>query len=335
MAVVSLLLRSVREEVTGPVSRFVPRKPEAAAEPSALERAVLRAVTYASLFEFPMTPAEARRTIVGCTLSETELMALYRRSAFLQQRLDYTQGYFVPTGRDEWIDARAERGVSSLALIERHRRVLNVLCALPFISLVAVSGSLAHLNASKDSDLDLFVITRGPRVWTVTAAIVVISKLMGCRTTVCANYVVADSDMAVVQQDEFAANQIVHLRPLIGAEVYRAFLDANPFTRSTYPNFDPRERRSFPFVPARWTSVVKQILEALLILPAPAIEAAVRVPYGWYLRRKVRRWASPDQVRLTATQLKLHGYSHRESIGRRFENAFGEATRSCVSRGNS
>ena len=327
MAVVTVLLRTLRDEVTPSVSRFAPRKPEVDAQPSPEELAVLRAVTYASLFEFPMTPAETRRTVVGCTISETELMALYRRSDFLRHRLHYSQGYFVPVGCEEWIDLRAERGVSSLALIERHRRFLHVLCALPFVSLAAVSGSLAHLNATRDSDLDLFVITRGAHVWTVTAAIVVISKLMGCRGTVCANYVVADSDLAVGQQDEFAANQIVHVRPLTGAAAYRAFLEANPFTRSIYPNFDPRERRPFPFVPAGWTSTIKQILEALLILPAPAIEAAVRVPYGWYLRRKVRRWASPDQVRLTRTQLKLHGYSHRDAIGRRFDAALARASR--------
>ena len=59
------------------------------AEPSEAEAAVLRAVTYASLFQFPLSPAEARRSLVGCLLSETELMALYRRSRCLLQRIMY------------------------------------------------------------------------------------------------------------------------------------------------------------------------------------------------------------------------------------------------------
>ena len=298
--------------------------------------AVLRAVTYASLFEYPLTVAEARRTLVDLVMSETELLSMYRQSRFLRDRLTYRGGYFVPEGRDAWIETRHERADSSLELLARHRRFLTVLCALPFVKLAAVSGSLAHLNATAESDLDLFVITRGARVWTVTAAIVAISKLMGCRSTVCANFVVADSDLAVVPADEFSANQIVHLRPLTGAAAYREFLDANPFVRTVFPNFDAREKRAFPFAAPAWCDTVKQVLEALLVLPAPVIEAAVRVPYGWYLRRKVRRWASPDQVRLSPTQLKLHGYSHRDAIARKFKDALSRGvTRSCVWPGSS
>lgn len=314
----SVLLRSLRREVTRPESHFVPRKALPAATPSAAEMSVLRAVTYASLFQFPLTPAEARRTLVGCHLSETGLMFLYRQSAFLQSRLSYRDGFFVPKGQDRWIRERAAREANSLSLIAAHRRFLNILCALPFVRLIAVSGSLAHLNAQRDADLDLFVITRGARVWTVTAAIVLLSKLLGVRKTVCANFVVADTDMAVTSQDEFSANQIVHLRPITGADAYRQFLDANPFVAATYPNFDVRERRPLPFTPSPWASRIKRMLDVLLFVPAGAIEAAIRLPYRWYLRRKVRRWASPEHVRLTKTQLKLHGNSHRQAIAERF-----------------
>lgn len=291
------------------------------AEPSAAEAAVLRAVTYASLFQFPMTCAEARRTLVGLEISEFELMSLYRQSGFLQRRIEYRQGVFVLVGHDDWIEERAGREARSLRLIASHRRFLNVLCAMPFIRLLAISGSLAHMNASRDADLDLFVITRGPRVWTVTAMIVGLSKLMGFRRSVCANFVVSDTDMTIAPQDEFSANQIVHLRPVLGADTYRAFLDANPFVRATYPNFDPRERRVFPFTASPRCASIKRVLETMLSPVSGLLEAAIRGPYGWYLRRKVRRWASPDQVRLTPTQLKLHGNSHRHAIQAEFDRA--------------
>lgn len=323
MRVVSVLLRSVHREVTGPVSRFAARKAESepAARTTVAEDAVLRAVTYASLFQFPLTPAETRRTLVGCVLSETELMALYRQSPFLQRRLAYRQGFLVPAGCEDWVAERAHREARSLQLIEANRGLLNLLCAIPFVRLMAVSGSLAHLNATRDADLDLFIITKGPRVWSVTTAIVVLSKLMGRRKIACANYVVADTDMAIEPPDEFSANQTIHLRPITGAETYRAFLDANPFVRATYPNFDPREKRVWPFTPAPWTARVRRALELTLTIPSAAIEATCRVAYGWYLRRKLRNWASPDQVRLTRTQMKLHGNSHRDTIARRFESA--------------
>lgn len=282
---------------------------------------MLRAVTYASLFQYPLTPAEARRTLVGCTFSETELMALYRSSTFLRDRLDYRHGFFVPAGRTEWVEERAAREARSRRVIAAHRRFLNILCAIPFVRLMAVSGSLAHLNATSDADLDLFVITKGPRVWSVTATIVVLAKLMDCRKTVCANFVVADSDLAIEPQDEFSANQIIHLRPVSGAGAYRDFLAANPFVREIYPNFDSREKRAWPFTPSPWAARIKRALETMLAIPSGVVEVMCRGAYGWYLRRKVQGWRSPDQVRLTRTQMKLHGNSHRQDITRRFEQA--------------
>jgi hypothetical protein len=204
-------------------------------------------------------------------------------------------------------------------LIRAHTRFLNVLCALPCIRLLAVSGSLAHLNATRDADLDLFIVTAGPRVWSVTVAVVLLAKLMRCRKTVCANFTVSDWDLVVKPQDEFAANQIIHLRPVIGAEAYREFLDANSFVRMVYPNFDAREQVRWPFSPAPWAAATKRVLTVLAWASSGIIEWICRVGYGWYLRRKINRWPSPDQVRLTRTQLKLHGNSHREKIASRFE----------------
>jgi hypothetical protein len=122
-----------------------------------------------------------------------------------------------------------------------------------------------------------------------------------------------------------------------GADAYRDFLDANPFVRETYPNFDPREKRAWPFRPVPWAARVKRVLETTLAIPSGVIEAMCRGAYGWYLRRKVRSWRSPDQVRLTRTQLKLHGNSHRQDIMRRFEQALqvaqgGQGTRDAQDR---
>lgn len=238
----------------------------------------------------------------------------------------------MPAGQSAWVAERALREGRSLRMIARRARFLNALCAMPFIRLVAVSGSLAHLNATDDADLDLFIITKGPRVWSVTAATVVLAKLMRCRQAVCANFVVSDEDLVIQPQDEFSANQILHLRPVIGADAYREFLDANPFVRAMYPNFDPRERSAWPFTPSPWAARVKRVLEFVCSLPSHAFEASCRVTYGWYLRRKVRTWASPEQVRLTRTQLKLHGHSHRQAIQRRFAEATAAIWRSLARR---
>ena len=109
---------------------------------------------------------------------------------------------------------------------------------MPFVRMVALSGSLAHLNAEGSADLDLFVITAPNRVWSVTVATLVLSKLLGWRKRLCMNYVVSERAMAIEPQDLFSANQIIHLRPIIGHDVFERFVESNPSCSEFYPNFE-------------------------------------------------------------------------------------------------
>jgi hypothetical protein len=197
-----------------------------------------------------------------------------------------------------------------------------LLCALPFTRTVALSGSIAHLNLEADGDLDLFVVTSGPRVWTVTLAAVVLTKILGRRRDVCVNFTLADSQLRLEPADLFTANQVIHLKPLIGADVLPTLRDQNPFLARVYPNATPN--RAHPIAGwtlPRWLALVKRSLEVVLGLPAPLIEAACRLLYGWYLRRRAATWRSPDQVRLRSDYLKLHTRSHRHSVLERFDAA--------------
>ena len=68
-------------------------------------------------------------------------------------------------------------------------------------------------------------------MWTVTVMLLVLTRLLRRRRTICANFVLADSHLTVDQQDLFTANQVIHLQPLIGAELIDRFRAANPFVR--------------------------------------------------------------------------------------------------------
>src|SRR6185436_14852816 len=129
---------------------------------------------------------------------------------------DYREGFFFPAGRGDLVAERRRREARSRVFLQEHARVLRLVCALPFTRLVALSGSIAHLNLEAEGDLDLFIVTKGRRVWTVTIAVLVLAKLLRRRRSVCANFVLADSHLAIEDQDLFTANQILHLKPLIG-----------------------------------------------------------------------------------------------------------------------
>ena len=130
--------------------------------------------------------------------------------------MEHRDGWYFPAGRGDLVATRARREALSRELLDRDRQILSLVAGMPFVRMVALSGSLAHLNAEGSADLDLFVITAPRRVWSVTVAALVLSKLLGWRKHLCMNYVVSERAMTIAPEDLFSANQIIHLRPITG-----------------------------------------------------------------------------------------------------------------------
>jgi hypothetical protein len=293
--------------------------------------AIARSVIYASLFDYPLTLLQLHHTLIESEQTTSEILAVYDGSARLQSIVEHRDGFFFPVGRVDLIAERRRREARSRRFLHQHEGMLRLLCALPFTRLVALSGSVAHLNLEPDGDLDLFIVTRGPRVWTVTVLLLLLTKLLRRRRIVCANFVLADSHLTLEPQDLFTANQVLHLKPLIGEDLLDVVLAANPFVTHFYPNAlshgfsspdaaPPRSGRAG----MRWTRGLirlKTLMELALRLPGPLIEASCRRFYAWHLRRRSASWRSPDQVRLHSDYLKLHTQSHRRSVLDRFDAA--------------
>ena len=293
---------------------------------TARELAIVRSVIYASLFDYPLTLEQLHDALLESDQTPAEILAVYDGSELLQAILDYRDGFFFPAGRDDLIAERQRRETRSRVFLDRHVLLLRLLCALPFTRMVALSGSVAHLNLESDGDLDLFIVTKGRRVWTVTVLVILLTKLLRQRRVVCANFVLADSHLRLEQQDVFTANQVIHLKPLVGAELMADFLAANSFISRFYPNAGGR-RRPLPPVAVRsrnW-AFVKSALELALLLPSPVVEAICRRLYAWHLGRRAGSWRSPDQVQLQSDYLKLHTQSHRHSVLDRFDAAVDQA----------
>ncbi len=285
------------------------------------ERAIAHSVLYASLFDYPLTLAQLRQTLIESAQTPSQIRAIYDQSDALQDAVEYRDGFFFPRGASDLVRTRRERETRSRAFLSRHRLLLMLIAAMPYVRMAALSGSIAHLNLDGDGDLDLFVVTRGRRVWSVTVALVVLAKVMGQRRIVCVNYVLADSRLALDQQDLFTASQIVHLKPLVGGDVFRQFVSANPFVARFYPNFYAAGASAFPFALPWLLASAKRVIEGLCALPSIALEAFCRRAYRSYLVRQAASWKSPEQVLLEDDALKLHTRSHRQSVMDRFESA--------------
>lgn len=278
------------------------------------EAAIARSVLFASLFDYPLTLAQLRQTLIESTQTPSQILAAFHRSASLRAVVESCDGYFYPAGRADLLAERRRREARSRAFLATHRPLLRIVAALPYVRMVALSGSIAHLNLERHGDLDLFIVTRGSHVWSTTVIVVLLAKALRRRRTLCANFVVSDKALVFDQQDLFTASQIVGLRPLTGGDVFGRLLEANPFVRRFYPNFHPAACGAMRSIGRGVPDPIRRAVEWVLGGASALLERVCRWGYRTYLRSGAKHWESPDQVRLDDDCLKLHTRSHRGDV---------------------
>ena len=112
-----------------------------------------------------------------------------------------------------------------------------MLGALPFIRMVALTGSLAVMNSAKVSDFDYMLVTTPNRVWTARAFALLLNRftrLFG--HTLCPNLIVSENALTWSTHDLYSARELCQMIPITGMDVYRKLMRANKWTKHFLPN---------------------------------------------------------------------------------------------------
>jgi hypothetical protein len=113
---------------------------------NALSRAILQTVTYSDIFDYPLSAREIYRYLTGMKASLDEVNLMLHSNSILMQAGKY---YFLP-GRQDIVNMRTRREKRSKQLLPIALRYGRILGALPFIRMVALTGSLGEITWSSD-----------------------------------------------------------------------------------------------------------------------------------------------------------------------------------------
>ena len=212
-------------------------------------------------------------------------------------------------------ELRAEREQISDDAIREVQPHLRTLASMPFVRMIAFSGSTAHRNMTSKEDVDLFMIVEDGKQWAVFLSAMVWAKLKGLRRRLCMNYLISDAALPLTETDLFTAQQVASLKPIYGKATYDRFIAANPFVRRRFPNFQvQRHREMYAEIVAR---TGKRMLERVLRMgPVQILERFSRFVLSRYLCRK----RTPEsEVQMDARHLKLHLRSHKPAVLEKFQ----------------
>ncbi len=288
--------------------------------PDELSAAILRALLYADLFDFPMHAHEIHRQLLLMQASLADVQRHLNDDPWLGDKMERTGDLYHLHGRGALCAHRARQEHGTDALIAQHITVLRLLTLIPYVRMVAFSGGTSRKNSIQDNDLDLFIVAEKGRAWTVYALMITLARVLGCREVLCANYLVDRVHVAVPDGgDLFTGHELMALRPLVGEAWLQHMVDNNRWVAQLMPNASSREReqlwRALPVEP-----LLRRGLELGLWPQWWLVERGSRALLGRRIRNKAAAIGDAD-VLLRPGILKLHTSDNRGLIVTRYRDA--------------
>jgi hypothetical protein len=281
----------------------------------ALINAILETVTYADIFDYPLTTAEIHRYLIGQRCSREAVQAALDDAAIIPERLRRTDDLYALADREAIVTTRRQRQRLSGRFWPRARRYGRMIASLPFVKMVAVTGELAMDNVRESSDIDYFIVTEHRRLWLCRLFVLGVVHLAArFGDTVCPNYLLSERTLTLSERDLYSAHEVVQMIPLSGLDTYARFRQLNQWVYDFLPNAvgAPRQLRTLPQArPARALAE-----RALRTRVGSLLE-------GWESGRKMRKFAAMTfqhrEASFSLDWCKGHVHDHSRLILAAFE----------------
>lgn len=136
----------------------------------------------------------------------------------------------------------------SRRFLKKAAATANYLKRIPWIKMVAVTGSTAAYNSTKDSDIDMLILTSKSRVWITRLFVVLVLKALNIywnekkpAGTICPNIFLSENNLAwpKSKRNVYTANEIALMFPIYYKNnAYFSFLDQNDWLLGFLPNLE-------------------------------------------------------------------------------------------------
>lgn len=219
-----------------------------------LRKTVLATVAYYDALEYPLTEFEVWKHLIADRKDGvSEAPTLGQVAAAIDGLVEggvvtRVHGFVVLPGRQALIADRIRSEKYSVAKIKRAARLVRGIAWVPFVRMVALTGSLSMKHGDQESDWDLFVVLSRGAIWRGRTLLSLVLQFIGKRrhgryieNRACLNHFVTDGSLEIGMQDYFSASEYRFMYTFLGRDTERRFELVNRWIARIKPNYQPTE----------------------------------------------------------------------------------------------
>jgi hypothetical protein len=207
-----------------------------------VKKAALEALKYSNVFSYPLSFYQIALYMGEKSNPATLEKALNQLKK--EKKIRLNRGVYSLKGEKtvNW----HKRIKESVEKREEYKKKLKLLEKIPWIKLLAITGSVAASNY-EDDDIDVFIITEKNRLWVTRMFVVLYLKARNWyfeadnpKNKVCPNIYITTDNLAwgKGRRNLYIAQEIARMQPIINkSDTYQVFLSQNQWINKYLPNF--------------------------------------------------------------------------------------------------
>lgn len=274
-----------------------------------LLHSVFQTLAYADVFDYPLTADEVYRYLPSASASFKQVAQILSDETLFSK----VEEYYTLRGREENVETRRRRAQVAMRLWRKAMRYGQIIASLPFVRMVAVTGSLAMNNADEGKDIDFMIVTEPGHLWTCRALTLLVTrfaKLEGVH--LCPNYLVTTNALALEERSLYVAHELGQMVTLSGMEIYAEMRHLNGWMADYLPKALMAPEMPFGVDRVHGHTRIQRALERFFRLPfANWFER-------WEMERKIvrlrREQSSSSESYFSADVCKGHIDRHGENV---------------------
>ena len=271
-----------------------------------LEIAILKTLAYADLFDQALTKTELYYYLIGYKLKSPQQLPQE-----LSYKFQITNELFTLADCEALVQKKDQQQRITQQKTIYVKRWLWAFKLIPWISLVALTGSVAGGTPKDEDDIDILIISQSQRLWLCRLILTPLLTLLHKRrhpqhkphqvkNKFCLNMWLSLDDLVESTHDLYVASELAHLIPLLNRhQTYQNYLQANSWMRDFLPNCPLNPLAQIKKNAGQRSTVASQLLRFLDRLAQ---------------KLQLHFMSTPTTEIITNTTLKFHPLPYRQNI---------------------